>query len=174
MTTYPASFCPHCGAALSTREIEERDRQFCPDCERVVWRNPVPTAGVAVVADEGVLLTERAVKPGVGDWAVPGGHLEVEESPEEAAARELREETGLRADPEDLTLLDTFSVTQFEGKRVVSIGFAVRREDTDGEPHAGTEVADVRWFMPDSFGETSEAFLPPHGERFRKAWDRLG
>lgn len=174
MTTYPANYCPQCGTELAAREIEGRDRQYCPDCERVVWRNPAPTAGVAVVGDAGVLLTERAVEPGVGDWAVPGGHLEVEESPREAAVRELREETGVRVDPADLVLLDTFAADQFEGKRIVSIGFAVRREATDGEPEAGPEVADVGWFTPESFARTGEAFHPPHGERFEKAWDELG
>lgn len=174
MTTYPANFCPQCGEPLSTRDVEGRERQFCPDCERVVWRNPVPTAGVAVVSDEGVLLTERAVDPGRGEWAVPGGHLEVDESPREGAARELREEVGVRVDPADLTVLDTFGAEQSDGKRIVSIGFAVRRERADGDPYAGPEVAAVEWFTPESFGERDATFHPPHGERFRKAWAALG
>jgi ADP-ribose pyrophosphatase YjhB (NUDIX family) len=174
MTTYPANFCPQCGAELLPREIEGRERRFCPDCERVVWRNPVPTAGVAVVGDCGVLLTERAVEPGVGEWAVPGGHLELEESPREAAARELREETGVRAAPDDLILLDTFAISQFEDKRIVSVGFAVRRERTTGDPDPGQEVAAVDWFTPESFARSDAEFHPPHGERFGKAWDRLG
>lgn len=174
MTTYPAEFCPHCGTKLTTRDIEERERQYCETCERVIWRNPVPTAGVAVVSEEGVLLTERAVEPGVGEWAVPGGHLEFEESPAAGAARELREETGLRVAPDDLTLLDTFAVSPFEGKRVVSIGFAVRREDTEGDPEAGPEASAVGWFTPESFAASDCEFLPPHGERFRRAWAWFG
>ncbi|NEU58524.1 NUDIX hydrolase [Halorussus sp. MSC15.2] len=170
MTTYPANFCPYCGADLTGREIEGRERQFCPDCERVVWRNPVPTAGVAVVGAEGVLLTERAVEPGIGEWTVSGGHLELAESPREGAARELREETGVRVAPEDLTLLDTFSAAPFEGKRVVSVGFGVRRADTAGDPHPGPEVSAVEWFTPESFGDGGEVFHPPHGQRFEKAW----
>jgi len=174
MTTYPANCCPHCGVALSTREVDGRERQFCPDCERVVWRNPVPTAGVAVVSDDGVLLTERAVDPGRGEWAVPGGHLEVDETPREGAARELREEVGVRVEPADLTLLDTFAAEQPDGKRIVSIGFAVRRERADADPHAGPEVAAIEWFTPASFGQDGEEFHPPHGERFEKAWATLG
>lgn len=174
MTTYPENFCPHCGTELSTREIEGRERQFCPDCERIVWRNPAPTAGVAVVGSEGVLLTERAVEPGIGEWTVPGGHLELEESPRDGAVRELHEETGVGADPADVTLLDTFSATPFEGKHIVSIGFAVLFEDTAGEPRAGPEVAAVDWFTPESFAASDAEFHPPHGERFEKAWDDLG
>ncbi|UPV75785.1 NUDIX hydrolase [Halorussus limi] len=174
MTTYPTNFCPQCGAELTRRDVEGRERRFCPDCERVVWRNPVPTAGVAVVGPNGVLLTERAVEPGVGEWAVPGGHLEAEETPLEAAVRELREEAGVRADPDDLLLLDTFTATPFEDKHVVSVGFAVRDEDTTGTPDAGPEATAVGWFTPESFGDGGERFHPPHGERFRNAWDRLG
>lgn len=174
MTTYPANFCPYCAAELAVRVVEGRERQFCPNCERVVWRNPAPTAGVAVVSDEGVLLTERAVEPGVGAWTVPGGHLELEESPREGAARELREEAGVRVVPDDLTLLDTFSAAPFEGKRIVSVGFAVRREDATGDPEPGPEVAAVGWFTPEAFAASDAEFLPPHGERFERAWNRLG
>jgi ADP-ribose pyrophosphatase YjhB (NUDIX family) len=174
VTIYPANFCPDCGTALTVREIGGQERQFCPGCDRVVWRNPVPTAGVAVVSDAGVLLTERAVEPGVGEWAVPGGHLELAESPREGAARELREETGVRADPADLTLLDTFAAGHLDGKRIVSIGFAVRREETTGQPAAGSEVSTVAWCTPESFGEGGEVFYPPHGERFRRAWEEYG
>ncbi|WP_132058932.1 NUDIX domain-containing protein [Halorussus amylolyticus] len=174
MTTRSADFCPYCGTELAHRKIDGRDRQYCESCERVVWRNPVPTAGVAVVSDAGVLLTRRAIEPGVGDWAVPGGHLELDESPAAAAVRELREETGVRVAPEDVTLLDTFAADGAGGKRIVSVGFAVRREDTTGDPEPRSEVSEVRWFTPESFAETDAAFLPPHRERFERAWKWFG
>lgn len=174
MTTFAADFCPYCGVELANRDIEGRDRQYCESCERVVWRNPVPTAGLAVVSDEGVLLTRRTVEPGVGTWVVPGGHLEFDESPEAAAVRELREETGVRADPDDLELFDTFTASPFEGKRIVSIGYAVRREDTAGDPAPGHEVSEVEWFTPESFAERGGTFLDSHDRRFEKAWKLLG
>lgn len=174
MTTYPANFCPHCGTELSKQKVEGCERQFCSNCERVVWRNPVPTAGVAVVGDEGVLLTERAVEPGIGDWTVPGGHLELDESPREGAVRELREETGVRADPDEVIVFDTFSASPFDGKRIASIGFAVRREDTEGDPYPGPEVSAIGWFTPESFATSNGELHPPHGERFEKAWELLG
>ncbi|WP_341501819.1 NUDIX domain-containing protein [Gallaecimonas sp. GXIMD4217] len=56
-----------------------------------------PRVGVAVVVvREGrVLLGRRLGSHGAGDWALPGGHLEAGESPEQCAVRELAEETGL-------------------------------------------------------------------------------
>jgi ADP-ribose pyrophosphatase YjhB (NUDIX family) len=170
MTTYRAEYCPYCGTALTSRHVDGRDRQYCPKCDRVVWRNPVPTAGVAVVDESGVLLTRRTVEPGVGQWVVPGGHLEHDESPREAAVRELAEEVGLRANPEDLVLLDTFAAEPFDGKRIVSIGYVVHAGDVDGDPKPGAEVREVGWFTPRTFDRSDGAFLPPHEERFRRAW----
>ncbi|MFC4548917.1 MULTISPECIES: NUDIX hydrolase [Halorussus] len=174
MTAFAAEYCPHCGTELSTRDVEGRERRYCESCERVVWRNPVPTAGVAVVSDDGVLLTRRAIEPGVGKWSVPGGHLEFDETPAAAAARELREEIGVRVDPADLELLDVFAADSIPGKRIVTIGYAVRREETSGDPEARSEVADVGWFTPASLAERDVELLAPHGERFERAWERLG
>lgn len=58
-------------------------------------RRPVPGVGVAVVSDGRVLLVERGHGALVGRWAVPGGHVEWGETLEDAARREVREETGL-------------------------------------------------------------------------------
>ncbi len=170
MTTYPASYCPDCGAELGTRTVDRRDRGWCAACARVVWHTAVPSAGVAVVGEEGVLLGRRSIEPGTGTWSVPGGHLEAEEPPAAGAARELAEETGLRVAPEDLTLLDTFHSETGEGKYVVSTGFVVRRAATEGTARPGRETAEVGWFTPDSVGEVGELFLSPHAERLARAW----
>lgn len=59
--------------------------------------DPVPRVGIGVIVvrDGRLLLGLRAGAHGAGTWALPGGHLEFGETPEQCAARELREETGL-------------------------------------------------------------------------------
>ena len=56
---------------------------------------PLVGVGVAVIDQGRILLVQRANDPGRGLWAVPGGKVDVGERLKEAAAREVREETGL-------------------------------------------------------------------------------
>lgn len=58
----------------------------------------IPTVLVYVVQDTKVLLLHRNKEPNLGLWVAPGGKIELNESPREAAYRELKEETGLVAD----------------------------------------------------------------------------
>lgn len=57
---------------------------------------PAVAVGVILLDGDRVLLVQRAHAPAAGRWSVPGGRVELGESLEEAAARELLEETGLR------------------------------------------------------------------------------
>lgn len=140
MTAVDAAYCPRCGTALDTRHVDGRDRRYCPDCDRVIWRNAVPGTQVAVRDDTGVLLIRRGSEPAKGTWALPGGHMEVDESPGVAAVRELEEETGLRVAPEDLRLVAATSGL-LDGERYsVTFGYVAARTDATGSLDAGTDA----------------------------------
>ena len=173
MTSRPANYCPDCGAATTTREIEDRERRYCPDCETPVFQNPAPCADVTVVDGDRALLVERAAPPGVGEWSIPGGHLEADESPRAAAVRELREETGVEAAPADLELLDTALLDPFRGKYVVSIGFAVSLAATEGEPTAGSDAAAVRFFSSAALAGDDYEFRPQVRGRVETAFEAV-
>ena len=155
-------YCDQCGAELGERRVEGRDRKWCPSCERPVFQNAVPCAGVAVVDGERVLLVERAAPPGEGDWTIPGGHLEVGEEPRVGAARELEEETGVRAPPDALGLLEATQLETFADKHVVSVGYAVDVADTTGEPVAGSDARAVEWAH---YEDVTERPHRPHAPR---------
>ncbi len=81
--------------------------------------------GVLVVQDGLILLGKRRGSHGAGTWSAPGGALEYGEDIEQAAARELREETGLSAGTLELGPY-TNDVFTAEGKHFVTI-FVVAR-----------------------------------------------
>ena len=56
----------------------------------------IPGAGAVIFDGPRILLVQRGRQPAMGQWSVPGGHVEPGESPAEAAVRETFEETGLR------------------------------------------------------------------------------
>ncbi len=62
-----------------------------------IKKRPFVGVGVAVVREGKVLLGKRKGAHGEGEWAFPGGHLEFGESVEACAARELKEEAGMKA-----------------------------------------------------------------------------
>jgi ADP-ribose pyrophosphatase YjhB (NUDIX family) len=110
-------------------------------CEADLRLHPRPCAGILAVRDDGRgLLVRRSIEPRRGLWQVPGGFMEVDESPEDAARRELREEALLEVGP--LTLLGVY--TPVESALVVFAwqGPALR------EGGAGHEVDEIGWFAP--------------------------
>ena len=93
-----------------------------------------------------VLLVQRGIEPYKGRWAFPGGFLQMDESAEEGALRELREETGLSG--AFIRQFHTFSAPERDPReRVITIAFyaLVRIEEVTG----GDDAADARWFALD-------------------------
>jgi len=101
----PHAHCSFCGARFPGDLAWPRE---CPACGTTSYRNPLPVAvAVVPVADGGILAVRRAIPP--RGLALPGGFIELGETWQEAAARELAEETGIRADPADLRELRVLS-----------------------------------------------------------------
>jgi ADP-ribose pyrophosphatase YjhB (NUDIX family) len=95
--------CSRCGGRLDFGAVpgEDRDRHSCAECGCVTYVNPrlVVTTLPVTAAGELVLL-RRAIPPGFGSWAQPGGFLEADETVIQGAVRETLEETGLVVEPD--------------------------------------------------------------------------
>ena len=109
------AFCSYCGYGF---EVGQAWPRSCGNCQKISYVNPLPSAVLVQPVDEGVLLIQRAIEPGFGKWALPGGFIDMGESWEEAAARELWEEAEIRTDPKGITLLQVHSV---ESKRILLV-----------------------------------------------------
>lgn len=89
-------YCPYCRTDLVLREDGLLNRLACPNCGWIYYRNPVAAAGGVVIRENRVCLVRRAIEPRKGDWTLPAGFVEYDETPTECAERELEEETGLQ------------------------------------------------------------------------------
>jgi ADP-ribose pyrophosphatase YjhB (NUDIX family) len=152
-------FCPVCRGELVARRIPAPDgpeRRVCPACGFVQWRNSKPTAAGIVVDEEGrLLLGKRNIAPFLGWWDVPGGFLEPGEHPEDGVRRELREETGLEVEPEQMigVYMDTYGDPgdggNDDGGEPI-LNFYYRCRVVGGAPRAADDVEELAWFPPDA------------------------
>ena len=98
--------CTFCGARFTPGQPWPRRRAACGE---VSYLSPSPVAVAVQPVDGGLLVVRRADPPAADSLALPGGYIERDETWQAAAARELREETGLRSDPSSVRLYDTVS-----------------------------------------------------------------
>jgi len=115
-----------------------------------------------------VLLIERGIEPFKGKWAFPGGFMNMDETAEECAKRELFEETGI----EDVYIeqLYTFTDVQRDPRgRVLSVAYFALLKQSELTVCAGDDASKAQWFPVDDV--PSLAF--DHELIFRTALNRL-
>jgi len=105
----------------------------------------VQAVGAVVLDGDGrVLLVLRGRPPAAGTWTLPGGKVEMGETPEAAVVRELREETALVA-----SVVHDLGELTIEREGLVFAVHEYLLVPVDGRaPCAGDDAADVRWALP--------------------------
>ena len=138
---------------------------FCYEYPR-----PAVTVDIVVLSDDvsEVLLIRRKHPPFEKHWALPGGFINMEESLEASALRELGEETGIT----DITLTEvgTFGEPSRDPRgRVITVAYTAVVEKSTLKIEAGSDASEAAWF--------SSTDLPKlafdHGEIIRKALKKL-
>lgn len=111
---------------------------------------PVVGVGAIIIEDNRVLLVQRGREPLRGYWSLPGGAVETGERLEDAVRREVREETGLEAEPLFLAAVferlmpDSSGATEYH---YVLMDYVCRA--TAGDLAAGDDAGAVEWFQLD-------------------------
>jgi 8-oxo-dGTP diphosphatase len=117
-------------------------KKYCYDYPRAAV-----TVDIVVVTREAkprVLLIRRKNEPFAGMWAIPGGFVDMDETLEDAASRELREETGVEAT--HLEQLRTFGDPGRDPRgRTISIVYLARVNAKQIKPQAADDAAEVGW-----------------------------
>ena len=138
------------------------------------YPRPAVTVDCVVFAldeeDLKVLLIQRDVPPFRGQWALPGGFVRMDEDLEQAARRELREETGVSLPDLYLEQLYTFGAVDRDPRfRVVSVAYYALVNLADHRVQAGTDAKGAAWFASSDLPKL--AF--DHAEILRAALRRL-
>jgi 8-oxo-dGTP diphosphatase len=154
-----ATYCSECGTRLEQRFVFGRERGVCPNCGHVDFVDPKVGVGVVFEMDGGIVLAQRGHEPMLGGWSFPSGFVDAGEVLEDAAKREVEEETGLQVSID--SLLGAYSTT---GERTIFVAYAGTL--TGGELCVGEECQDVRAFP---LGQLPELAFPHDGEII-EAW----
>jgi ADP-ribose pyrophosphatase YjhB (NUDIX family) len=131
-------FCPRCGKAPT---IDAPRSITCDHCGYGAFYNPKPVAVVIPVTGRGeIIFMRRGFEPRRGHWSLPSGFVDLGETVETAATREVMEELNLRV--EITGLVGVYSRAQ---DRTVVVVYAAAAQ---GTPSLSEEALEVRAFAP--------------------------
>lgn len=132
-------------------EGEDRERLVCAECGFIAYENPKIVVGAVVEEAGGVLLCRRAIAPRAGYWTLPAGYMELGETVEEGAAREVWEEARARVRLEGVLAL--YSIA-----RIGQVQVLYRAQLAEPGWAAGPESLEVRLFLWDEIPWDDIAF----------------
>jgi ADP-ribose pyrophosphatase YjhB (NUDIX family) len=155
-------FCSACGGKTARLwyDADQRFRDVCVVCSRIQYDNPKLIVWCFAYWNARLVLCRRAIEPALGLWNAPSGFVEGDETLEEAAARETREETGLEISPSRMIL---YRVACIPHIKQVWVGF---RTELEAEPAfaPGPESLEVKLFAEEEIPLHEFAFhdMIPH------------
>jgi 8-oxo-dGTP diphosphatase len=114
--------------------------------KRLYPEQPVVGVGAVIVHAKKIVLIKRGNEPSKGKWTIPGGIVELAESPEMAVVRECKEETSM--DSEEPLLIDVVSNVDFDEKGKVKYHYVIIDylvHVKGGHAEAASDAMELRW-----------------------------
>lgn len=130
-------YCGQCGSSLTHTESNSN---VCDNGHKS-WQHAAPGSKLYLIRDNQILFSKRAVEPGKGKLDIPGGFMQLGESFEATALRELKEEAGITVLPGDLQFLGSYP-NDYCGEPSIAVVFIVEYAGID-EPVMGDDVEGV-------------------------------
>ena len=134
--------------------------------KRLYPDQPVVGVGAVIIKDGKIALIKRGNEPARGKWTIPGGLVELAESPEQAVIRETKEEVGLEVD--NPVLLDVVTQVDYDEEGKVKYHYVIVEylvHVTSGRAEAASDAVELQW-VP--FGEVENYTLTASFRRFFK------
>lgn len=139
-------YCPSCSA--QNFEYANNFKFHCHACGFVLYHNIAAAVAVVFTSEDKILFTIRNVDPDKGKLDLPGGFIDPEETAEQAACREIKEELGLDISPQELKYITTAPnnyLYKNVAYRTLDIFYECTLTKTEIQVAAKDEIKDLIW-----------------------------
>ena len=140
-------FCPNCGHEGTVQKLDNTNYE-CTNCAWHFWNNAKACVAVAFIKDRQVLVSKRGRKtdPSYGKYDLVGGFVDFNETPYDAAIREVEEEADIELMRDDLEPTDVYKNRYSDGISTVDTTFLVSNWRWDMRTaQAGEDSAGFEW-----------------------------
>lgn len=151
------SHCSFCGTRYPTAHPWPRR---CRACGNTTYLNPIPVAVLLVPVAGGLVVARRNIEPQKGTLVLPGGYVDLGETWQEGAQRELYEETGIEIAVSDISLYDVLNGLD---NTLVVVGLAKKQPPNCLKPFSSEETQEIGLI-----GEPVELGFPLHNLLVRR------
>ena len=131
-------YCTQCGHITA----KQSDVLYMCDQGHQNWINAIPGATVYIIKDGKVIFGVRDIEPHKGMLTLPGGFVDLGESAEQAAVREVKEELGIEV--EIIDILGTY-FDHYQGRPTLNIMFIAKHVSGDISPSDDLNGGELTW-----------------------------